>query len=266
MDEHTQTNREHWNDLVPIHLRSTMYAVDAFRAGASTLQPLELAEVGPVAGKTLLHVQCHFGLDTLSWARRGAVVTGADFSDQAITAARSLSAELALPARFVCSPVNDLPGALAGTFDIVYSTYGVLCWLGDLERWAQVIAHFVAPGGVFYLADGHPAANALEDVDGEPRLRHPYFSTGAPDAYEVDGSYADWTAHVEHQKAIEWTHTLGEIVSALCTAGLRLEFLHEHPFSFFQAFPSLVQAGDGTWRWPGHADRVPLLYSLRARK
>src|SRR5512136_2825848 len=139
-----------------IHVRSPFYDVAGFKAGKNSLKSVELAEVGDVGGKRLLHLQCHFGMDTLSWARLGARVTGVDYAPQAIDLARELAREAGLEADFICASIYDLPERLTGTFDIVFTSYGVLCWLPDLPAWGRVIAHFLRPGGIFYIADGHP--------------------------------------------------------------------------------------------------------------
>src|SRR5665213_3830419 len=151
MDRHVETNRALWDELVGVHVRApNSYDLDSFRNGRETLKPIELEEVGDVRGKRLLHLQCHFGMDTISWARRGARVVGADFSPEAIALARQLSEELSVGADFVCSNIYDLPQHLEGEFDIVFTSYGVLCWLPDLTDWGKVVDHFLAPGGFFY--------------------------------------------------------------------------------------------------------------------
>src|SRR5688500_15473841 len=156
MQEHIDTNRAHWDEAVPAHVASEFYDVASFKAGRNTLLPVELAEVGDVAGRTILHLQCHFGMDTLSWARLGAVVTGVDFSAPAIEHARALAAELRIEARFIESNIYELPLKLDERFDIVFASYGVTVWLPDFAAWAKVAAHFVKPGGFLYLLDGHP--------------------------------------------------------------------------------------------------------------
>jgi SAM-dependent methyltransferase len=267
MNEFERSNRANWNRLAPIHAQSGYYDVQAFKAGKSTLLPLEREEVGEVAGERLLHLQCHFGLDTLSWARLGALVTGVDYSEEAVALARSLSAETGLPARFVLSPVADLPQVLSGEFDVVYTSYGVLCWLPDLRRWAQVIAHFLRPGGRFYMVEGHPFANVFynEPDATELRVAYPYFHRPAPEAYPCDGSYASDEA-ILHWTSYEWSHSLSDVVTALLSAGLRLEFLREFPFGGYRHLPFMVQGADGWWRLPEHQESVPLMFSLQARK
>jgi len=226
--------------------------------------------VGDVAGRSLLHLQCHFGIDTLSWARLGARVTGADFSPAAIDLARSLAVELGFAdARFVESNLYDLPDALEGPFDVVYTSRGVLGWLPDIRAWARVVAHFLAPGGTFFISEIHPVAQVFENegvTPGELRLTYPYWEHSRPLTFEVKGSYADPTADVGVQVEHGWDHGLGEIVTALIDAGLRIESLVEHPFLEWKA-DFLVENADGTWRLPvGTPGELPLMFSLRATR
>jgi SAM-dependent methyltransferase len=177
MDERLKTNLAKWNAVVPVHARSQMYDVAGFKAGRSSLHELELAEVGDVRGKSLLHLQCHFGLDTMSWARLGATVTGLDFSGEAIKLARSLSDELKIPARFTCADVYEARAAVGDQFDVVFTSYGAITWLPDIRRWAQIIAQSLNPGGFFYIADEHPFASIFnhEDDAAELAIQYPYF-------------------------------------------------------------------------------------------
>lgn len=267
MNEWERSDQANWNRLVPIHARSEFYDVAGFKAGKVSLLPVEREEVGEVAGKSLLHLQCHFGLDTLSWARLGAKVTGVDYAQEAIALARSLGQATGLSAEFVCSSIYDLPEVLSGQFDIVYTSYGVLCWLPDLTRWGQVIAHFLKPGGFFYIVDGHPFANVFynEPDATELRVACPYFHSPVPEAYAANGTYADPNV-VLHWTSYEWSHSLSDIVGALLAAGLRLEFLHEFAFGGYQHLPFMVRGTDGWWRLPEHQDSVPLLFSVKAIK
>lgn len=262
-EEWLALNRALWDERVPIHVASSFYDVDAFLAGGSTLRPFEVEEVGDVAGLTLLHAQCHFGLDTLSWARRGARVTGLDFSEPAIAAARKLAADAGLEAEFVASDVYEAAGALGGRrFDVVYTGLGALNWLPDVERWARVIAGLVAPGGRFYLAEFHPfSAVFAEDA---LTVKYPYFHA-EPFMWDEPGTYADVEAVTEHNRSVEWNHGLGAVVSALVAAGLRLEFLHEHDHTLFAVWPFLERLADGTYRMPEGTPSLPLMYSLLAR-
>jgi SAM-dependent methyltransferase len=199
MDPFVAANRALWNEWTPIHVRSAFYDVDGWRSGRRDLLPLLVDEVGDVAGKDLLHLQCHFGLDTLSWARRGARATGVDFSERAIEQARDLAAATGLDARFVVSDVVELPASLEGDFDVVFTSLGVLSWLPDVPRWAEVVAHFVRPGGFFYIAEAHPFAWAFDDEDTatELRLRYHYWPSQEPLVFSDTESYADPEVPVE---------------------------------------------------------------------
>ena len=264
LDEQLQVNRTNWNERTPVHAASESYDVEGFKAGRITLHDVERGEMGDVSGKTLLHLQCHFGLDTMSWARLGAKATGVDFSDAAIDLARSLNRELNLDVRFICSNVYDLPDVLDEQFDIVFTSVGVLCWLPDLDKWAAVVSHHLKPGGMFYIIDGHPLMNVFEESEtGDLRLEYGYFH----EEHRWEGgepSYAG--SEIIESPVYEWHHSLGEIVTALIGAGLRIEYLHEFPFSSYRAYPMMTKGDDGLWRFPEHNDSLPQLFSIRATK
>ncbi|OGO51532.1 MAG: hypothetical protein A2148_01245 [Chloroflexi bacterium RBG_16_68_14] len=267
-DEHLEANRRHWDEVVPIHAASDFYDVASFKAGETKLKRVELEELGDVRGKTLLHLQCHFGLDTLSWGREGAIVTGADFSEQAIETARALAAECGIDARFVASDLYALPEALDGQFDIVFTSYGVLCWLPDITGWAQVAAHFVRRGSTFYVVEFHPFAQIFDDAPDADGLRvhHRYFPTDEPLRFDDLGTYTDRSAHFENNTTYEWPHPISEVVTALIGAGLRIEFLHEFPFTTYQFLSFTEVVADGSMRLTKHDGSVPLLYSIKATK
>ncbi|SNQ48730.1 Methyltransferase family protein [Frankia canadensis] len=263
--EHRAHNQAYWDERVALHLASDLYDVDRFRARRDTLRPFEVTEVGDVTGRRLAHPQCHFGLDTLSWAARGAQVSGLDFSPAAIAAARALAAECDLPARFVVADVYDAPAVLgAGAYDIVYTGFGALVWLDDLTRWAAAMAALLTPGGFLYLAEFHPFAGILDETDGRC-VTEDYFA-GGPRRWESTGSYADARAVTTANITVQRDHTLGEIVSAVAGAGLRVEFLHEHPVTLFARTAALRRGPDRLFRPPAGAPRVPLTYTLRAAK
>jgi SAM-dependent methyltransferase len=267
VQEYIENNRKLWDGMVAVHVASEFYDVAAFRAGRSSLLGIELEEVGPVAGKSLLHLQCHFGMDTLSWARLGAEVTGVDFSGPAIETARGLAGELGIDARFVESDVYRLREVLQGQFDIVFASYGVICWLPDFRRWAEVAASYVKPGGSFYLLDAHPFATTLDSQSPERPLRvtDPYDSRGRPTEYVSDGTYADREAVLPHKRSLEFNHPIGLIVTSLIDAGLRIEFLHEFPFAAWQQFPEMSKGDDGYFHMPGEGT-LPVMFSVRASK
>jgi len=263
-------NNALWDEWTRIHEASEFYDLAAFKRGGIRLKEFELEEIGPVEGLEILHLQCHFGMDTLSFARLGARVTGADFSEVAIDLARSVADEIGHPeARFVRANLYDLPDVLEGTFDLVYTSGGVLGWLPDIRDWARVVAHFVRPGGRFYITEIHPVALVFDDGDvapGELRLRYPYWEHATPIISPVVGSYADRDAAVKTKTEHSWDHGLGEIVTALIEAGLRIEFLHEFPFVLWPT-PFLEEQPNGTYRLPASSrGELPLFFSLLASK
>jgi len=266
MNDFLNINQVWWNERVSLHADSRFYDVQSFKDGRITLMPLERQELGNVDGQSLLHLQCHFGLDTLSWARLGARVTGVDFSEEAITLARSLSREVSVSATFIHSDIYSLPTRLSNQFDIVYTSYGVLTWLPDLIGWAEVIAHFLRPGGTFYIAEIHPFAHVFYDEpDAEAlEVHYPYFHDVEPMRFEMEGSYAAPEAQTAHKVTYEWSHSLGDIVNALISAGLRIEFLHEFPYASYQMFPFLMQDETGWWRLPDLDSSIPMTFSLKA--
>jgi SAM-dependent methyltransferase len=268
--EAIRDNNALWDEWTRIHETSAFYDLAGFKRGGIRLRPYELDEIGPVDALELLHLQCHFGIDTLSWARLGARVTGVDFSLAGVELARSVAAEIGIDgARFVQSDLYDLPTVLDGTFDLVYTSRGVLGWLPDVRRWAEVIAHFVRPGGRFYITEIHPVAQVFEDDDIEPgelRLRYPYWQHVEPLSFPVIGSYAEPTAEVGVHTEHGWNHGLGEIVTALVDAGLRIDSLREFPFVDWPV-EFLVEAPDGTYRLPaGTPGELPLFFSILATK
>jgi 2-polyprenyl-3-methyl-5-hydroxy-6-metoxy-1,4-benzoquinol methylase len=266
-----EDNRLRWDDAVPHHVRSAFYDMRGFLEGACTLRAFELDELGDVEGLSLLHLMCHMGQDSLSWARRGARVTGLDFSGEALRVARMLAERLELDASFVQAEVTQAAAALEGQrFDRVYSSWGVLTWVHDLDAWARQIHTLLAPGGIFYLAEVHPVAWLYdaqgEDERGALERTHAYFRHGRPQSVEGGGSYAAPDVQLEHETQHYWSYELGTVISALVRAGLQLEWLHEHDFAESQVLPELIQGDDGMWRLPPGEPSLPLSFSLRARR
>jgi SAM-dependent methyltransferase len=267
----TEVNRAWWDERVPIHVGSAFYDVDGFRAGGSSLRPFEVEEVGDVAGKRLAHLQCHFGLDTLSWARAGASVVGLDFSEPAVRAASELAEESGLDARFVCANVYDAVEALDNQrFEILYTGLGALNWLPDLPRWAAIVAELLEPGGCLYLSEFHPFTWVFGDDD--PTVELDYFHDPEGESFDDDGgTYVDMTIPTRNNSTREWAHSLSDVVSAILGAGLQLELLHEHDYTLFPRFKHLeldtefLTAGV-VYRQPEGTPRLPLMYSLRARR
>ena len=267
MSKYTQVNNEAWDAWAALHVDSDYYDVEGFKKGSSTLNRIELEELGDVVGRALLHLQCHFGLDSLSLARMGAEVTGVDFSSEAIANAQRLNDEVGLKARFIRSDIYELPDSLDGQFDIVFTSYGVLRWLPDVERWGKAIARCLKPGGVFHIVEYHPFASVFE-ADGpitDFKVASSYFHRPEPFEYQGQATYAsdgDGTTHTSY----EWAHGVGDIVNALTAANLHINFIHEFPFMDWKGFPFLEQDADGLWKRPDSKPQMPLMFSLKAHK
>jgi SAM-dependent methyltransferase len=267
-----ELNRANWNERVPIHLAAPIYDRGRLHAGTARRNAIEEAELGPVDGMRLLHLQCHFGHDSLILAQQGATVVGLDFSPPAIAAARAIADELGLAerARFVEADLYDAPTAIpeSASFDRVYVTWGAICWLPDIAGWARIVAHFLKPGGSLYLAEGHPAALVLDDkapqADGRPGFYVPYFHS-EPLEFDDPTDYADSSARLTNSVTREWIHPISAVVTSLIAAGLRLDWLHEHDAITWRMFACLTQGEDRLYRWPDKP-WLPLAYSLQATK
>ena len=262
-----ETNRAWWDERVASHAVSEFYDLESFRKNPDRLRPFEVDELGvDPAGLELLHLQCHLGTDTLSWARRGARVVGLDFSEPAIEAARTLAADTGLSdrAEFVHADVFDAAKALGGrTFDVVYTGIGALTWLPDVDRWASVASALVKPGGVLYLVEIHPFLWPFADND-EPELQFPYF--GDVESTDAYGSYTDRTLKTAHNHVFEHNWSIGSVVTAVIQAGLVVELVSEHEIGMEQKWPFMVRGRDGFWRMPGDRPSIPQMWSLRARR
>jgi SAM-dependent methyltransferase len=270
LDEYRRANRDNWDDRVPIHWDSPVYDTAGFIADPgrlSTEVAFDAPYVGEVAGKRLLHLQCHMGKDTLSWARLGAEVTGVDFSEPAIAAARRLSVESGTPGRFLVAELYDAPRRLPETFDVVYTGVGALNWLPDIARWGEVVAGFLAPGGLLYIREGHPVLFGLDWREDEALVvRYPYFQTADPVPDDDPSTYAG-PGTVRHSRTYEWNHGLAEVITALLDAGLALTSLREHRELAWQGLPQMARGEDGLWRLPERQrDLVPAMFSLTARR
>jgi SAM-dependent methyltransferase len=273
VDARIAANQAQWDERAAIHLESRFYDVDGWLRDQRGPRPREIRALGNIEGLRLVHPQCHFGLDTLAWARAGAEVTGLDFSPVAIAAAGRIAqrAGLAERATFVCTSIDDATSALGGAvFDVVYVSLGALCWLPSVEVWAHMVGALLAPGGRLYLHDVHPLAWALSDDD--LRIAHTYFEELDPFIEDSTETYTDATRPREHQRSYEWNHSIGEIVTALIRNGLRITELTEHDWTVWQRWPWLVEAGeageageDGWTTAPG-LPRVPLTFTLLAER
>lgn len=261
-EDHFEANRKTWNEKVKIHSKSDMYDLDLFKKGKSSLMAYELKALGDVNGKSLLHLQCHFGQDTLSWSRLGAQCVGVDLSDEGINLATSLNDELKLDANFVCCNVLDTSNYVKETFDIVYTSYGVIGWLPDLKPWGQMIAERLKKGATFYMVEFHPIVWMFDYLDDKPVMRYGYMQDEV--IYEeYEGTYADQKSKMI-TKEYGWNHGLSEVINALVSAGLQVEYLNEHDESPYNVLPDLVETTSGNYVT---TDKLyPLIFELKATK
>lgn len=262
-------NLHWWETTVPVHLASDFYDVEGWLADGQGPRPREAAVLGDVTGLDLVHLQCHFGKDTLSWARVGARVTGLDFSPTAIEAARALAGRAGLSdrAEFVCAPVSEAVSVLGGrSFDVVYVSLGALCWLPDIEVWAGQVAGLLRPGGRLFLHEVHPVSQAL--ADDSLTVVYPYFEEPVPYREAEAGTYADPTAveALPGDPTFTWNHGIGEILGALLRHGLRIDVVDEHDWTSFPRFPWLVRRGSEEYVTPPDRLRVPLSFTLLATR
>jgi SAM-dependent methyltransferase len=265
VEPHFEANRANWDERVGVHARSAFYDVEGWLRDAPGPRQRELDALGDVTGMTLLHLQCHFGMDTLRWARAGALVTGVDFSPIAVETAIALAqrAGLSERARFVCANVYDAPEALEGeNFDVVYVSLGALCWLPNVAGWSRVVAALLAPGGRLYVHDVHPFTFCFDD-DGE-RLIYGYFEEADhPFVSDEASTYTDG-APLSSTRTYEWNHALGEIIASLLARGLVLDALIEHDWTVYRAFPWLDEMTPGHFVCPSGRPQIPLTFTLLA--
>lgn len=256
--KHVTENREHWEKLLQQSTAvDAVYRAEEFLEGESALLPIEEEELGNIEGKKLLDLQCFVGVRTLSWARKGATVTGVDISAEAIELSQELAAETGLEnqADFIETNIDDLPEIHSERYDVVFTNFGVLCWMPDIERWAAVVAEFLKPGGTFYLAEYHPVSEVLSydfDSDEAPiSMEHSYFSTETPITSENEPPH-------------KWIHGLGNILSALIEAGVELSFVHEYPYLPIELYPEMVEDENGCWRFETDVD-LPLMVTVKGK-
>lgn len=269
-----EANKQLWNQRTAIHKDSSFYDLAEFKAGKNVLTPIELNEVGNVDGKKMLHLQCHFGMDSLNWTRLGANVTGVDFSDVAIKEATQLNEELGLNARFICCNIYDLDPkytrsgktspleGLGEAFDIVFTSYGTIGWLPDLDKWAEIIAHYLKPGGLFYIAEFHPVVWMFDD---DFTCIKYYYDNRELIITENNGTYTDREAVITG-KEYSWNHSISEVLNALIKAGLKIQSFNEYMYSPYPCFSKTVETEKGKWHIKGMEGRIPMLYSVKAIK
>ena len=260
--DHFEVNKATWNEKVKIHAKSDMYDLEAFKKGKSSLMSYELKALGDVSGQSLLHLQCHFGQDTLSWSRLGAKCVGVDLSDEGIALAKSLNDELGLDARFECCNVLDTSNYITDHFDIVFTSYGVIGWLPDLKPWGRMIGERLKKGGTFYMVEFHPIVWMFDYLDGKKEMRYGYMQDEA--IYEeYEGTYADENSKMV-SKEYGWNHGFSEIVNALIEGGLKIDYLNEYDESPYNVLPDLVKTKSGNYE---SKDKLyPLMFEIKATK
>ncbi len=260
--DYISKNRKAWNNKVATHLQSDFYDVPGFLGGKSSLQAIELGLLGDLEGKTALHLQCHFGLDTLSLGRMGVQVTGVDLSDKAIQTAQELAEKSQIPAHFICCDLYDLPEHLDEEFDLVFTTYGTIGWLPDLNKWAQLIHRYLKPGGELVFVEFHPVVWMFDE--NFTKVGYDYFNTQAIVETET-GTYTDRDASLE-QEYVAWNHSLGEVLGSLLKTGLEITFFEEYDYSPYDCFKGTVEVAPGRYQIGSLEYKIPMVYALKAKK
>ncbi|NQW18080.1 MAG: class I SAM-dependent methyltransferase [Chloroflexi bacterium] len=270
MDDYISTNRANWDDRVPVHLSSKQaYNVDAFVADPSMISRtarFDGERLPDLSGKRVIHLMCHLGLDTLSFARLGAEVTGLDFSGESIEVARDAASRAEVDAEFVQSDVYSAREAVEGEFDIVYMSFGVLNWLPDMVRLGGVASSLLKPGGLFHLTEHHPFAMTLNipsDSD-ELLIASDYFGTKEPEMKVSEDSYVTGEGKIAHSTTYQWQHSLSDVVTGVISSGLRLTMLQEFQFGVFPTGQPLSRREDGWWHYAKRPEFAPLMFTVQA--
>ncbi len=259
-EQYFKANRDLWDAKTNVHVKSRFYDVESFKQTGNSLSKIELNDLGDVSGKKILHLQCHFGQDSISLQKLGADVTAVDFSPNAIAAGRSLAHEMGSDVRFVESNVYDVPNNINGEFDLAYSTFGTICWLPDLDKWAEVIKQKLKSGGQLYLAEFHPFVDCLDDE--YRQFGYPYFNDRVLEG-TFEGTYADRSADIQ-LKEYFWNHPISEVLNALIKAGFTLEFFNEFNYTPWPCFPNLKKRAEREWVFEHLDSSIPMVYSLMA--
>jgi len=255
-------NRNSWNNKVPYHLQSKMYDLEGFIAGKSSLMEIELGLLGDITGKKILHLQCHFGLDSMSLSRMGAFVTGVDFSDVAITEAKKLATSIGVDTQFICCDIYSLPTSLIDKFDIVYTSYGTIGWLPDLQKWGSIIAHFLKPEGKFVFVEFHPVLWMFDDkID---KIGYNYFNDG-PIVETFSGTYADKKAPL-NQQYVNWNHGTSEVLNSIIQNGLEIHSFDEYDFSPYDILHNSIEIAPNRFQAEHIGNKIPLVFSITAQK
>jgi SAM-dependent methyltransferase len=261
-NNYLEINRKAWNNRVEAHLKSEFYDLENFLKGKSSLNDIELNLLGDINGKTILHLQCHFGQDTISLSRLGANVTGVDLSDNAIESAKQIAKETGSNTTFICCDIYDLPNQLDEQFDVVFTSYGTIGWLPDLDQWAKIISKFLKPNGQFVFVEFHPVVWMFDD--NFENIGYRYFNSGA--IIETNsGTYADKTADITIYD-VSWNHGISEVLNSLIKNGLEIKSFDEFDYSPYNCFNKTVEFEPNKYRIEHFDNKIPMVYSITAIK
>ena len=255
-------NRQSWNNRTDTHLKSDFYDLDNFLKGKSSLHDIELDLLGDIKGRNILHLQCHFGQDSVSLSRLGANVTGVDLSDKAIESAKQIAKETDSNAKFICCDIYDLPNHLEEKFDIVFTSYGTIGWLPDLDKWAKIISQFLKPNGQFVFVEFHPVVWMFDD--NFDKIGYRYFNSGAILETE-SGTYADKKADIT-QMYVMWNHSLSEVVNNLIKNDLEINSLDEFGYSPYNCFSKTIEIEPKRYRIEHLENKIPMVYAITATR
>ncbi len=257
-----ETNRKTWNEKTKVHIKSDFYENENFLKGKSSLKSIELNLLGNITGKSILHLQCHFGQDSISLSRLGATVTGIDLSDEAIKRAKEFATQTHTQINFICCNIYDLPNHLDEQFDIVFTSYGTITWLPDLDEWAGIVSQYLKPNGKFVIVEFHPVVWMFDDQF--DKVGYNYFNTGAIIETET-GTYADRDAPLE-QDFVSWNHGISELLNSLIKNGLEINSFDEFDYSPFNCFMHTLETEPGKYRIKHLGNKIPMIYSILATK
>lgn len=262
LENYIEINKKLWNDKTKIHIKSEFYNNKKFLITKQSLNPLEIDLLGDIKNKSILHLQCHFGQDSISLANMGAEVTGIDLSDAAINEAKLLAKQVEVDLEFICSNIYDLPKVLNRKYDIVFTSYGTIGWLPDLDKWAKVVDNFLKPGGEFLIVEFHPVVWMFDDQFS--KIEYSYFNTNAI-IEEIKGTYADFNADIIN-KSVTWNHPIDEVISSLLKVNLQITHFKEYDFSPYPCFRNVYEVEKDKYRIKGLDDKIPMIFSLKAGK
>lgn len=257
-ENYLEINKEAWNKRTEVHVDSDFYNHEAFLKGQTSLKEIELGLLGDVAGKKILHLQCHFGQDSISLSRMGAKVTGVDLSDKSISMAQETAKNLGLDTQFICCDIYNLPKNLIDQFDIVYTSYGTIGWLPDINKWAKVVSTFLKPNGKFVFVEFHPVVWMFDDE--VKKVAYSYFNSEAI-VESLEGTYTDEKAEISYE-SVGWNHGLGEVMSSLLNEKIAIVDFKEYEFSPYPCFQNLEEYQKGRWRFKHLENKIPVTYSI----